>query len=96
MFGDQLARREALYVQPYAPAPDTLTAVNNTVASMSLADKIKQMQGTLFGDAFHTQFNDIQRSQDTDSDPRLAVPRRLPRHEPRRGHGRRHARTRRS
>ena len=36
-----------------------------TVATMSLADKAKQMQGTLYGDAFHTQFNDIQRSQDT-------------------------------
>ena len=37
-----------------------------TVATMSLADKVKQMHGTLYGDAFHTQFNDIQRSQDTD------------------------------
>ena len=53
------------YVEPYAPAPETLTAVNMTVATMPLSDKAKQMQGTLFGDAFHTQFNDIQRSQNT-------------------------------
>ncbi len=36
-----------------------------TVATMPLSDKAKQMQGTLYGDAFHTQFNDIQRSQNT-------------------------------
>ena len=34
---------------------------------MSLPDKIRQMYGTLFGDPFHTQFNDIQRSYDTGS-----------------------------
>ena len=53
------------YVEPYAPAPEMLTAVNMTVATMPLPDKVKQMQGTLYGDAFHTQFNDIQRSQNT-------------------------------
>jgi beta-glucosidase len=53
------------YVQPYAPSPDTKTRVDMTAATMSLADKTRQMQGTLFGDAFHTQFNDIQRSMDT-------------------------------
>ena len=39
----------------------------------------------------HTQFNDIQRSYDTELDSRLSLPRRLARHEPRRGHGRRPA-----
>ena len=35
------------------------------VASMSRGDKIKQMFGTPYGNAFSTQFSDIQRSQDT-------------------------------
>jgi beta-glucosidase len=53
------------YVQPYEPSAALSTTVDQTVASMSLDDKVRQMQGTLFGDAFHTQFNDIQRSMDT-------------------------------
>jgi beta-glucosidase len=52
------------YVQPYVPDMSLKTTVENTVASMSLSEQILQMQGTLYGDAFHTQFTDIQRSQD--------------------------------
>ena len=53
------------YVQPYVPTPALSTSVDMTVASMSFSDKLRQMQGTYYGDAFHTQFNDIQRSMDT-------------------------------
>ena len=53
------------YVEPYEPDPALKTKVETTVATMSLQDRIKQMQGVLYGDAFHTQFTMIQRSQDT-------------------------------
>jgi beta-glucosidase len=53
------------YVQPYNPDPAAIQEVDMAVASMSRADKIKQMYGTLYGNAFSTQFNDIQRSLDT-------------------------------
>ena len=53
------------YVQPYVTDPALATKVEMTVATMSLAEKVTQMQGTLYGDAYHTQFNNIQRSQDT-------------------------------
>ena len=50
------------YTPGYTPDPAVTQTVNELLISMSRADKIKQMYGTLFGDPFHTQFNDIQRS----------------------------------
>jgi beta-glucosidase len=54
---------------PYAPGytqdPAAKQQVDIAVATMSLKDKTKQMYGTLYGNAFSTQFNDIQRSLDT-------------------------------
>jgi beta-glucosidase len=55
------------YTPGYTPDPGVKQTVAELLISMSRADKIKQMYGTLFGDPFHTQFNDIQRSYDTDS-----------------------------
>ena len=56
-------------------------------------DKIIQMRGVKYGTATNVQYTDIQRSEDTSIDSRLPLPRRLARHEPRRGHGRRASRT---
>jgi len=53
------------YAPGYTPDPQALMDVNLTVSTMSRTDKAKQMRGTLYGDPFHTQYNDIQRSQDT-------------------------------
>jgi len=56
---------ELAYVRPYTPDPAVQMEVTTQLTNMSRDDKIKQMYGTLFGDPFHTQFSDIQRSYDT-------------------------------
>jgi beta-glucosidase len=53
------------YAPGYTPDPAQLKDIDTLVAGMTLADKVKQMRGTLYGSAFATQYNDIQRSEDT-------------------------------
>jgi beta-glucosidase len=53
------------YTPGYTPDPAVLARVDMAIGSMTLAEKALQMQGTKFGSPFSTQFNDIQRSQDT-------------------------------
>jgi beta-glucosidase len=56
---------EFKYAPGYVQDPSALKDIDMLVATMSLADKTKQMRGTLFGSAFGPQYNDIQRSTDT-------------------------------
>jgi beta-glucosidase len=53
---------EFKYAPGYATDPAVKMQVDTAIATMSRGDKIKQMYGTLYGSAFATQFNDIQRS----------------------------------
>jgi len=58
---------EFKYAPGYTTDPSIKQLVDATIAKMSLAEKTKQMRGTLYGSAFGPQYNDIQRSVDTSS-----------------------------
>jgi len=53
------------YTPGYTPDPSVLARVDMAIGSMTLSEKVLQMQGTKYGNPFSLQFNDIQRSQDT-------------------------------
>ncbi|HVZ89244.1 MAG TPA: glycoside hydrolase family 3 N-terminal domain-containing protein [Polyangia bacterium] len=53
------------YSQGYKQDPGVLMQVQTTLTTMSLADEATQMRGMPYGSAGATQFNDIQRSEDT-------------------------------
>jgi beta-glucosidase len=55
------------YASGYQQDPTVLKRVSDTLQNMSLDDKITQMVGTAFGNAFGTQMTDTQRSYDTDT-----------------------------
>jgi len=55
------------YSQGYVQADDVNMQVQNTLNSMTLTDMATQMRGMPYGSSGATQFNDIQRSEDTGS-----------------------------
>jgi beta-glucosidase len=55
------------YSQGYTPTADLTAQVQQTLNTMNLADMATQMRGMPYGSSGATQFNDIQRSEDTGS-----------------------------
>ncbi len=55
------------YTPGYSTPPSLKQMVDQTLVNMSFADKAWQMRGTKFGDAFGPQYNDTQRSIDTNT-----------------------------